>query len=164
MLVFITIRRVAAKILTFSCMKMPKHALNNVWMLVFIINRRVAAKILILLCRKMHKHALKWMLVFIIIRDIFMQENALKYGCFIFMQENALKYGCLFSLPFVAWWQKLWHFYAGICIKMNAFIINHRAAAKKNVDNFKNKFQQFHAGKCPKECIKMNQVFYQVFI
>ena len=47
---------------------------------------------------------------------------------------------------------------------MNAFIINHRAAAKKNVDNFKNKFQQFHAGKCPKECIKMNQVFYQVFI
>ena len=45
--------------------------------------------------------------------------------------------------------------------KMNAFNINHRAAAKQNVDNLKNKF---HAGKCPKECIKMNQVFYQVFI
>ena len=80
---------------------------------------------------------------FHIIRDIFMQEKALKYGCFVFMQENALKYGCLFSLPFVAWRRKLWHFYAGKCIKMNAFIINHRAAAKKmstisktNFDNF----------------------------
>ena len=120
--------------------------------------------------------------------DTFMQENAqtcIKMNaCFHYHSWHFYAGKCI----------KIWmlHFYAGKCIKiwmlvfitirrvaariltffawkivtflmhkMNAFNINHRAAAKKNVDNLKNKF---HAGKCPKECIKMNQVFYQVFI
>ena len=107
-----TYRRAAAKILTL-------FVLSNVC---FYYKSPRSGKNFDTFMQENAQTCIKMNACFHFIRDIFMQENALKYGCFIFMQENALKYGCLFSLPFAAQWRvaaKLSTFLCRKCTKIH---------------------------------------------